>query len=119
MTNRIKVPFDDVKSMLEQLKYTNIKAVQSGIYTALNPYKEPREFIQIPDEVHKNDVMIISKRNLLNAMDSCKDFQTFECEFIADDESFKIYVRDYLISKSIEGFVPSTAQKEITDVSYK
>ena len=111
----LKISFEEVKEMLEQLKYANIKEIREGIYSALNPWKEAREFAVM--EEGKN-LRIISKRDLLGVMVDHKNFQTFEVEFISDNNKFKIYIDDFVIGKDM-GKVVDHDNREVLNILYK
>lgn len=110
----LKISFEEIKEMFEQLHYSEIEEVQAGIYKALNPWKEQREFIVLSEG---EDLRILSKRNLIGTMFKYKDFQTFEVEFLSDDSTYKIYINDYVIGKDMGEFTPDKP-KEVTDVFY-
>lgn len=109
-----KLSFKEVKDMFEQLDYKDIKEVENRIYSVVNPFGEPREFITIEED---NDIRLLSRRNLLEVMENKKDFQTFEAEFISDDESFKIIISDFTIGNNIQKHIKSD-NYEVIDLEY-
>lgn len=106
------LPFKEVKEILTVSKYTNIKQVDNIIYSATNPYNEQREFIQLVENPLK--VVIVSRRNLLEAMQKHQHIQQFELEFLDDVVAGrKVYVRDFVIEKSVK----SLFDKDFKDIS--
>ena len=91
------VTFQEVAEMLQQLKYTDIKEVDAGIYSAKNPWGEEREFCTILEG--KNE-RLISRRNL---------FQAMKVEFTSDTNDSIIYIDDYVIEKDFSKLSPIKA----------
>lgn len=100
------VTFEEVVEMLQQLKYTDIKEVDAGIYSAKNPWGEEREFCTILEG--KNE-RLISRRNLFQAMKKHEHIQTFEVEFTSDTNDSIIYIDDYVIEKDFSKLSPIKA----------
>lgn len=100
------VTFEEVADMLQQLKYTDIKKVDDGIYSAKNPWGEEREFCTI---LEGNNERLISRRNLFQAMKEHKDIQTFEVEFTSDTNNNIIYIDDFVIGKDFSKVSPIKA----------
>lgn len=109
------VTFEDVVDMFQQLKYTNIKEIDAGIYSAKNPWGEEREFCTIFED---NAERIISRRNLIEAMKQHKDIQTFEMEFTSDKDSHKVYIDDFVFGKDFRSILPIEAS-QTKDIFYK
>ena len=99
------VSFKNVVIMLRQLSYTEVEQITEYTYKALNPYKEPREFIQLEQG---KDILIVSKRDFTEAMNQHKDIQDFEVEYIDEEvEGRIIIIKDYLIDRSMKPFIPN------------
>lgn len=112
----INLTLEDVKEMLEQLNYSEIKELEkdSGQYTALNNWGDSRTFTTIYED---GKIILYSDRSITKFMKNHEDFQLFELEF--DCEGFTTIVSDYLLKgNNIEDLVSKDIPKEKSDIVY-
>lgn len=111
----INLTLEDIKEMLEQLKYSDIKKVDDGIYSAKNFWGDTRSFTTIYED---GNIILYADRSITNLMKNKLDFQVFEIEFVS--EGFTTILSDYLLKgNNIEDLIPKPTPREKMDIGYK